>query len=176
MTTKDLTYGALGIGLLTIASQLSFHLGPIPFTCQTLAVFILALLYPLRLFLCLYGVYLLMGLIGLPVFANFSGGVGYLLSPSFGFLLAFLLAGVIIAYYRDRGKSILLGLLLAQVIIYLIGLTYMAWILNGHLAKGLNFKQILQLGCLPFIPGDLVKAWLAYRISQILSPQLHFSH
>ena len=84
------------LALLIVCSQLTIPLPMIPLTLQTLAVGLLASILPLRYSLQTILVYLLLGFIGLPVFANFKGGLGVLFSNTGGYLLGFLVYVMIV--------------------------------------------------------------------------------
>lgn len=172
MITKQITRIAIGLALLIVASQLSLPIGPVPITLQSLVVLILALSLPLKESLTLHALYLVLGLIGLPVFANFTGGWAAVLKPSFGFILSFLVVCLVVAGMKKCHYPLWLMALLASLTIYLIGIPYMAWVLNGYLGRGLSLGQILSLGMFPFLIGDLLKAVLAVLISRRLRPLL----
>ncbi|HFI0836498.1 TPA: biotin transporter BioY, partial [Streptococcus suis] len=69
-----LVYTAIGAALIAALSQISLPIGPVPFTLQTLAIALIACLYPRKLALASVGIYLTLGAIGLPIFAGLSGG------------------------------------------------------------------------------------------------------
>ncbi len=93
MRTVDMAYIALAAVLMALCSWISLNLGPVPFTLQTFAVFLaIAVLGGKRGTLAVV-VYLLMGAVGLPVFANFSGGIGALLGTTGGYILAIAVLG-----------------------------------------------------------------------------------
>ncbi len=73
-STKSLVYIAIGTALIAALSQISLSIGPVPFTLQTLAIGLVACLYKPKDALASVGLYLVLGAIGLPVFAGFSGG------------------------------------------------------------------------------------------------------
>jgi biotin transport system substrate-specific component len=109
-------------------------------------------------------VYLLIGLIGIPVFSNFTGGIQTILLPSFGFLLGFVaLAAVSGLAYKKANTMVgfMTYGLFATVILYIIGLSYMSFILNVVMKSGLSLSTILKIGLFAFIPGDLLKLFAA---------------
>jgi len=119
--------------------------------------------------------YLLLGLIGLPVFSLPPyGGPAYILVPSFGFLLAFPIAGWVQSRLirRTSGLIYFAAGVVAIVIYYLIGLPYMYFILNFYLGRTIDVLQIIKIGFLPFITFDLLKAgaaaWLALETGRRL--------
>ncbi|MBG9982991.1 biotin transporter BioY [Aerococcaceae bacterium DSM 111020] len=175
MKTKDMTLTALMIALLVICSQLSIPIQPVPITLQTLAVLLIGyLLSPKNAFLtglC----YLIMGIIGLPVFAGFSGGYQSFLSPSFGFVISFMFAAGLGALYLTKVKhrsykQLLLAGLIMSVVIYSIGLPYMWLILNQVNGVTLSLTELLAAGLLPFIPGGIIKIIFGMLLAKQLSP------
>lgn len=145
-------------GLFTyLASFLQIPLGPVPISAQTLVVLLAAFfLKPGFAFLAM----LLHALLRL-IFT----GAGLFLLPSFGFILAFLLVCPALAYAQERmektTKTRFLLLLAASLAFYLLGLPYMAWIVNGVLGMGFSLGKIFTVGMLLFLPGDFLKLVLA---------------
>ncbi|KXT78424.1 Substrate-specific component BioY of biotin ECF transporter [Streptococcus sp. DD13] len=88
---RSLVYSAIGAALIAALSQIAVPLGPVPFTLQTLAIGLLATLFAPREAIASVSLYLLLGAIGLPVFAGFHGGFQVLIGPTGGFLWAFLI-------------------------------------------------------------------------------------
>jgi biotin transport system substrate-specific component len=105
-------------------------------------------------------VYLVAGAVGAPVFADHAHGVHILSSPSGGYLVGFVvaacLAGVLAERRWDRVFPSSLGAMLcANVVIYLFGVPWLAHSLHVSIARA------LELGLYPFVPGDLIKLYLA---------------
>lgn len=179
MQTKQLTRNAFFVILFIIGSKLIIPLGIIPLTLQTL-VFILAgvMLKPKDIFIS-YAVYLCMGLSGLPVFAS-GGGIAYILQPSFGFLLAFPIAAMLISYVRLRFHFNTFWKLLpvcfaGLFLIYMIGCFYMYGILNYYTGVAKDMSAIIAIGVLPFIISDSISISLSciigLRLQHITSIQ-----
>lgn len=173
MKAKEITRIGIGLALLIAASQLSLPIGPVPITLQTLVVLILALSLPLKESLTIHSLYLLLGLVGLPVFANFTGGWAAVLKPSFGFVISFLLVCLLVNFLKNRPWPLWAIALLASLTFYLVGIPYMAWILNGYLGKNLALGQILSLGMFPFLLGDALKAIVALVVAKRLEAKLN---
>lgn len=173
MKTRYLTYTGLLLALLILCSQIVVPLPPVPITLQTFAVLLIGMVLPPLYALAATGIYALAGLLGLPVFANWSGGPQSFLSPSFGFVISFIVAAWLMAFYL-QGKShrglvdYILAAIIGTIVIYAIGLPYLAWILNVLLHKGLSLIAILNIGILPFLLGDLFKLVLAILIARRL--------
>lgn len=162
---KSMTRPAL-FGLLTLlCGFVRIPVGPVPVTMQTLAVSCAAIfLNPVEATMAMV-VHLLLKML-------FTGGPALVLMPSFGFLLGFIFsawAGSLLfrkAPVKNLSLRLVLGLFMASFLPYLFGLPYMAYILNW--VQGLSFGglKILKRGFLVFLPGDLIKFFLAYLITQ----------
>lgn len=179
MKIGDLTRVSLLLALLIVSAQFAIPIGPVAISLQTLVVLIIGLILPTGQAVLTTGLYLAIGLIGLPVFSQAMGGPYSVLLPSFGFILSFIPAVWAISTIHQRSPqsgitNYLVPVLLGHLIIYAIGLSYMAFILNIYLGNGMSFGRILALGMLPFIPGDIIKAILAISISKRVKTYLAF--
>ena len=115
-----------------------------------------------------------LGLAGLPIFTA-GGGLSYVFQPTFGFLLSYIPAAFVIGLIAGGSaskKRIALACIVGLVMIYLIGLPYMALILNVYLGKGLNLMAILWAGMIPFLPWDALKIVVTVFLAGKLVPQL----
>lgn len=166
---RSLTYIAIGAALIAVLSQITIPIGPVPFTLQTLAIGLLASLYPVKETLASIGFYLLLGAIGLPVFAGFSGGFAALVSPTSGFLWGFLLYGAITALLCRKTEQPLLVFsanLLGDAACFLLG----AFVFR--LISQASWADTLAWTTLPFLLPDLVKMLLVTLIRPILKRQI----
>lgn len=168
MKNREITLIAILIALLIICSQIALPIGPVPITLQTLAVLMIGYLLSPKNAVLATTIYLVTGLLGLPIFSNFMGGFQAALLPSFGFILGFIPATYFQALYLKKYSNLWVAGLLNFMITYLIGLTYMAFILNVYLGSGLHFTRILMLGLIPFIPGDLLKIFVGVNLGKRL--------
>lgn len=169
LSTREMVLIPIFSALMAIGAQLSIPIGPVPISLQSLFLMISAYyLSPSSAFLSGI-IYLILGLIGLPVFAGGMGGVGAILRPSFGFLIAMPIAGFVMSQLIKNNPSSIyqyIGIyVLGSFILYLIGLPYMAMILNLYLNKGMGIYAILKAGMLVFIPGDILKSIAASMVS-----------
>lgn len=177
MKISDLTRVSLLLALLIISSQFAIPIGPVAISLQTLIVLIIGLILPTNQAVLTTILYLLVGLIGLPVFTQAMGGPYSVLLPSFGFILSFIPAVWVISRIRslksrDKTRNYIVAVLLGNIIIYLIGITYMSLIFTFYLDNEMSFSRILSIGMLPFIPGDIVKSVIAVSISRRLNDYL----
>ena len=100
---------AIGAAFLAVLSQLSFSIGPIPITLQTFAVGLIATIFKTREAVLSVLLYLLLGAIGLPVFAGGSGGFQALFGPSAGYLWAYLLFALVTSSLTSKVLHNLFG-------------------------------------------------------------------
>jgi len=152
----------LGAGLTALAAQLSFPVpgSPVPVTGQTFAVLLTAAALGPARGLAAQALYLVMGAVGLPVFAGAGHGPGVIFGASGGYLIGFLAAAAITGYGARRGADrspvrTLLLFALASVVIYAIGTTWLC------LDTGMSIGAGISAGVTPFLPGDTAKALLA---------------
>ncbi len=154
MTTRQLTLTAMLTALLCILGPLTLPLGPVPLSLTTAALMLMALLLgPGKAALCC-GLYLLIGLVGLPVFSGFTGGMGAILGPTGGFLLAYLPMTALCGFLcrrTDRRWLHALIFLLGTALLYIAGTAWYSWQAGAGLAAAM-------MACvLPFLPGDALK-------------------
>ena len=115
-------------------------------------------------------VYILIGLIGFPVF-TMGGGFSYVLQPTFGFLLGLIPAAAVIGGLSRRSSSpvrLALACGAGLAVLYAVGVPYMALILNGYLGKGISAPALLWSGMLIYLPGDAAKI----AVTALLCPVL----
>lgn len=178
MKSRDLTLSALMIAILAICSQLSLPIGLVPVTLQTFAVLIIGMTLPVYNCLIVTIGYLALGLVGLPVFANASGGIQAALSPSFGFAIGFIPAAALIAYYLSKQNSLtrwhfIFIASIATLVIYAVGLMYMNFIMITVIEQPLSLTQLFMAGMVPFIPGDIMKIVLSSVVAIRLRSNLN---
>lgn len=173
MKTKDLTLMANMLALLIICSQITIPMWPVPITLQTFAVLIIGMLLPPKQAFTVTALYLVMGVIGLPVFSGFKGGFSSLLSPTFGFIISFIPASVVTSILSNKKlpslNQLLVAGIAATIIIYGIGIPYLGFILNHVLELSKSISEILSIGMIPFLIGDMIKLFIASYIATKLT-------
>lgn len=123
-------------------------------------------------------VYVLLGLLGIPVFAKAPfGGVSYLLQPSFGFVIGYALAAFVIGWLTERWNwrsplALFSASVFGLVALYLCGLPYLYLCMRFFLGKTLTLQQVFAFGFFPFIAFDLVKAGLAAALAAAVGRRL----
>ena len=163
MTARKLVYVALFAALTAAAAFLRLPLGMVSVTAQFLVTAMAGALLGGKWGAVSQGVYVALGLLGLPIF-TMGGGIGYVLQPTFGFLLALIPAAWVIGHVagvQATPRRMVVACLAGLALLYAVGLPYMALILNGYLRQNLPFSRLMMVGCLPFLPFDAVKVVLA---------------
>ncbi len=180
MNVGTMTRVALMAAVTAVAAQIAIPLpfSPVPFTLQVLAVVLSGLLLgPLHGALA-QGIYVLVGAVGVPVFAQFSGGMGKILGPTGGYLLSYPLAAAVAglaahaALNATRSRALTTSFLWGTAglaIIYALGATWLATITDLPMAAA------LAQGVLPFVAFDLVKVGLAALVGTAAAPAIAVS-
>ena len=159
-----LLYNALmvmgGSVFIALASRITIPIpfSPVPITGQTLAVLLTGTLLGSKRGALSVFAYLTAGASGLPVFAGGGAGIVYLLGPTGGYLVGFVIAAYVTGLLAEKGWdrrifTTALAMAVGNVIIYLCGLCW--------LASFVGINRVFALGLYPFIPGDLVKLIIA---------------
>ncbi len=174
-TTAHLCYCAICVAILVVCSWISIPLGQIPFTLQTYAVFAILLTFGLKLSLWSIIAYIVLGIIGVPVFSNFGGGIGYLLGPTGGFIFGFILTIIISSLFNKatQNKPALkfLSLFIGLLSCYLTGVLWFCVTTTGFTAQGI--LSALYLCVLPYVIPDATKIILAMATSFKLKPYVN---
>lgn len=170
ISTKEMVLVAMFTALTAVGAFLSIPLGNVPISLQSLFTIMSGLILGSKLGALSQIVYVLLGLIGLRIFANFSGGIETVLSPSFGYLIGFIFASYIVGKIAHSRKDldfkrILFASIVGTFVIYLFGIPYMYLILNKLMNVNISFVEALKTGCLIFLPGDFLKAIIASYVS-----------
>ena len=174
LRTSELAQISLCAVLLTVCAWIVIPL-PVPFTLQTLALFLTLCILGGRKGTYTVGVYLLLGLVGLPVFSGFQGGAGVLLGASGGYLAGFLAAAGI--YWLITSKlGTALPVQAVACVSGLMGCYSMgtAWfmLVYARTAAPVSLSAALGWCVVPFLLPDLLKLALALAFSRRLAPHL----
>ena len=170
--TKDMILTALFTALTAIGAFISIPIGPAPITLQLLFTALSGIILGAKLGALSQLVYLILGLIGVPIFSGGTGGLGSITAPSFGYVIGFVFGAYIIGKISENAKlkftNLLMASLVGTMVIYIFGVPYLYYILKNVVGMDLTFVGALKIGFLVFIPGDLIKsiitAYLGIRI------------
>ncbi|MDR0308913.1 MAG: biotin transporter BioY [Coriobacteriales bacterium] len=187
---------ALGIALLAVSAQIQLPIGPIPFTLQTLVLIVIILAFNSGSAMAAVGGYLVLGGIGLPIGAGFKGGIAWLIGPTGGFLLGFLLATLLVVVLRklwlglkagsgfgladklqpeptsktESGLASKRSMLLVNIVfgVLIIVVYYAFGLLWFMYSTGSTFLAAFTLCLAPFLIPDVIKLVAAVTIAQAL--------
>ncbi len=179
ISTRDLAIIPIFSVLTAVGAFIRIPIGIVPVSLQTVFVVISALLIGKK---AAYSqlIYVLLGLLGLPIFTG-GGGIGYILTPTFGYLVGFVLSALAMGYLKDSLKSYSLIKLLAiaflgLLIIYSSGVIYLYLLKNLILSgSSLSLTQALRFGALIFLPMDTIWCSLGAALSLRLLKHPYFS-
>ena len=162
MNLKSMTYISLMSVIITLCAWLTIP-SAVPFTMQTFGIFFALLFLGGKKGTVSIGVYLLLGALGLPVFSGFSGGMGHLFGITGGYMLGFLLTGIVYMVFEHLfGKSLktsVISLILGLLLCYVFGTVWFS-IYKGNM----SILKAFAVCVMPFIIPDLLKLSLAVII------------
>ena len=164
---KSMVVIVLGSIALTISAKIKIPFYPVPMTMQTFVVLFLGISLGHKIALASIGLYLLEGIVGLPVFSNSpEKGVGlvYFTGPTMGYLIGFLSACYLASKIKvnDNFFVVLLKLIIATTTIYILGLLWLGTLIGWD-------KPIFTLGAKPFLLAEIFKILiLALLTKQII--------
>lgn len=163
--TKDLVLTALMAAVLCIVSPWSIPIGPIPVSLSLFAIYLTMYLLGAKLGTMSVLLYLLIGLLGLPVFSNFTGGPQKLFGPTGGFLIGYLPMALLIGLFLDHTQkehSTFWRMLFRIVVVFACTwVLYLFGTIWYMFLSGTDFIAALSVTVLPFVLIDLVKNILA---------------
>lgn len=178
-STTRMTTAALMTALTAVSAYLVIPIGLVPVTMQSGIALSAGALLGSRWGALSQTVYLIMGLIGVPVFAGGRSGPGAVLSPTFGYLIGFIAAAFVTGWYLERRahktlRHIVTAMLAGLVVLDLFGLTYLYFYLSVIIGQTAPVQTVLSAG-LFFLPIDAVKIALAAVMVLALRKRLALS-
>ena len=177
MNARDLGYVSLSVALISVSAWLGLPVGEIPVTLQTAMIFVTAGLLGWKRATLSVTAYLLLGFVGVPVFAGFTGGAGKILSPTGGYLVGFLplafsvgMASDCLKKKESKGSAWRLSVSMAVGLLacYVLGTAWFTF-LSSQNDIGVGFWSALGLCVLPYLPFDLLKIPLAVYVIKKIS-------
>lgn len=170
INVREMALVSMFTALTAVGAFISIPVGPVPITLQTFFVLLSGILIGPKLAALSQIVYIVLALIGIPIFSGFSGGPQIFLKPSFGFAVGFVFAAYIVGRIVHSGINIryklFISSLIGSIVIYLFGLPYMYYILNLVMGMELSLSTVLNMGLIMFIPGDILKLIVVVFLSR----------
>lgn len=163
MNTKNtrllnLVYIALFAAIITICAQIQIP-ASVPFTLQTFGVFVAAGLLGFKRGTLSVIIYILLGLVGLPVFSGFKGGAGVLFGITGGFIIGFIFIAVIVGIFKDKFGvklwALAVSMTLGLLVCYIFGTIWFVIINSG--SSDMTVISVLSLCVFPYLPFDALK-------------------
>ena len=156
--------------------RIQLPISPVPYTLQFLFVNLAGLLLGRRRGLIAVGLYIILGLVGVPIFST-GGGFEYIFRPTFGYSLGFALGAWLAGLISERGTNSIKTYLIAGfanfIAVFALGLVYCYFISNYYLAVPIGVEKLIVTGFLYFVPVDvffvIVSALLAKRLRPIIA-------
>lgn len=179
LTTREMILASLFTALTVVGAKINLLLPGIPVTMQSIVVMLSGCFLNKQVSFLSQLVYILLGLIGIPVFAKPSAGPAYIMLPSFGYLIGFLFGAYVIGLVIEKFKKKTLPVyLLANFsglfIIYLFGISHIYLLKNILSRSHMNLVQIFNIGVLPFLLKDVLLSVLVSILASILYKRIGY--
>lgn len=163
--------------LTAVGAFISIPIPPVPVTLQFLMCVLSGAILGARKGAMSQILYVLMGLVGLPIFAGGKGGIGHVMSPTFGYLIGFILCAFIVGKAVESSHSFSIarafgGALIGLALTYVIGASYLYAILNYVLESPIDIMGAVKAGILPFVLKDAIIAGIGSLVAGVLIPRL----
>lgn len=168
--TIDIVYIGLSAALITVCAWINIPL-TVPVTLQTLGICVIAGLFGGKRGTLATVIYVLLGTIGVPVFAGFKGGIGAVLGSTGGYIVGFIFTALITGIFADRFKGrlapLIIGMVIGVIACYIFGT---AWFAVVYAKQGTpeSIATILGWCVIPFIIPDIVKIVIAALLTSKL--------
>jgi biotin transport system substrate-specific component len=165
-----LVLASLMAALTSVGAYIHVPIGPVPIVLSTLFVLLSGLLLGSRWGLVSMALYLVVGAIGIPVFAGGKGGLAHFFGPTGGYLLGYVLASWITGFISERFRGLLifeiLAVLIGSLTIYTLGVPWLKFVTQ------MSWLKTFIIGMVPFLIGDAVKASVAILLARSVRPIL----
>ena len=169
--TYEITMTALMAAVTCILAPLSIPIGPVPISFTNLAIYLSLYLLGWKKGTISYLIYLLLGLVGLPVFSGFTGGPAKLAGPTGGYIIGFIamaiIAGLVIDHFHQPWLQ-LIGMIVGTIICYVLGTAWFCFEAKSTVSGALSICVF------PFIPGDLIKMIIAMLIGHEIKNRVRY--
>jgi len=161
---------SLMAALTAVGAYIYIPVGPVPIVLSSFFVLLSGLLIGGRWGLITMGLYLLVGAMGIPVFAGGKGGLAHFIGPTGGYLFGYVLSACVAGYISERGRGSavldIMGIVIGSLSIYLIGIPWLKVVIN------LSWSKSFMVGMAPFLIGDVVKGAAAFIVARSVRPIL----
>lgn len=174
ITIREIALVSLFTALISIGAYIKIPVPVVPFTLQVLFVILAGLLLGAKLGAISVCAYLILGLVGVPIFTQ-GGGLGYIFVPTFGYLIGFLFAAYIVGKIANKDENpsfvrLLVATHIGLAVVYIFGLIYYYFICNLVINNPIGLWPLMLHCFLLVVPGDIALCVLASVLSKRLIP------
>ena len=174
INTKDMIMCALFTALIAVGAFIKVPVPVVPFTLQFLFTMLAGLIMGGRLGAVSVGLYAVLGLVGLPIFAE-GGGIWYVMKPSFGYIIGFAMGSLVTGLMVEKLEKLTTGRLLAAsftglAIVYACGMIYYYIICNFVIGTPIAFWPLFLYCFLLAVPGDICLCFIGALLAKRLRP------
>lgn len=152
--TRSNTFTGLSAALLCILGPMSLPIGPVPISLTNLVLYFMLYILGWKRATTSYVIYLLLGLVGLPVFSGYIGGLAKLAGPTGGYLIGFIPMAIISGLVIQRSQRCIvqiIAMIFGTLVCYAFGTVWYC------IQAGVTFWAALSVCVIPFLPGDFIK-------------------
>lgn len=171
LNVKNMALIAVMTALMCIFGPMSIPIGPVPISLTVLTVYLAVFVLGTWRGTVAYLIYLLIGLIGVPVFSGYTGGPGKLFGPTGGYLIGFIpmaiISGIFIDRFWHKVWLQIVGMLIGLAVCYALGTAWLA------IMASMTLRAALYAGVIPFIGFDIAKIVIALLIGRAVRPRLY---
>jgi biotin transport system substrate-specific component len=162
---------SLMAALTAVGAYIHIPIGPVPIVLSTLFVLLSGLLLGSRWGFISMGLYLLVGAMGIPVFAGGKGGLAHFFGPTGGYLFGYVLSAWVAGFISERSHPSpalqIIAIIFGSLAIYVIGVPWLKMVTN------MSWEKSLLVGMVPFLIGDAVKGGAAFLLARSTRPMLN---
>lgn len=174
---RDLVLCSLFVALVIVGTFIRIPIPVLPFTLQLLFTMLAGLLLGPKLGATSVIIYIILGLIGIPVFTE-GGGIGYIFKPTFGYIVGFAVGAYATGKIANKEKNpsmkrLLIANFVGLFIVYAFGMIYYYIISNFYLASPIGVKAIILYCFVLAVPGDIFLCFLGAMLGKRLIPMIN---
>ncbi len=162
----EMVFVAFVTAVTCVVAPFSIQIGPVPISFTNFIIYLSLYLLGWKKGVISYLLYLVIGMIGIPVFSGFGAGLGKVAGPTGGYLIGFIfmavISGICIEKFSKSTVLQIIGMIVGTVVCYLFGTIWLAY------QAGMSFYAALAAGVLPFIIGDFIKIIVSAMLGPIL--------
>ena len=164
-SVKKICLIAMFTALMCVLSPLSIPIGPVPISLSTFMVYLIGALFDWKIAPLIVGLYIVLGVIGVPVFSSFKAGPAVIAGPTGGFIIGYLFGvlveSLLLTYFKSKKWMYPASMVLATFFIYGFGLIWFMIFMGDKY----TFEKALMVCVVPFLGGDTIKIVVSTMIA-----------